>query len=276
MHSDPIADLPEGAESPVAAALTARDRGVLDVVRSALRHGEARLAFQPVMQARSPFRVAFFEGLIRVPDPTGRIIPAREFMPLVEDTDLGRELDCAALANGLATLAAHPSLRLSINMSARSIGYRKWKRILHRALQDDPALGERLILEITETSAMTVPELVIDFMDELQEHGIAFALDDFGAGFTAFRHFKDFFFDAVKIDGQSIRGIDTDPSNQVLARALVAIARQFEMFVVAESVERAEEEAFLVSIGVDCLQGYLYGAPSLHLPRQGEARRAIA
>ncbi|MCR9124552.1 MAG: EAL domain-containing protein [Rhodobacteraceae bacterium] len=266
MTEMPSADLPEGVESPLDAALTARDRRVLDMVRAAVRHDEAVLAYQPVMQARAPHRVAFYEGLVRVLDPTGRVIPAKDFMPLVEDTALGRELDCAALRMGLATLAAFPDLRLSLNMSARSIGYAKWRRTLDEGLAGAPTAGERLILEITETSAMTVPELVIDFMDDLQSHGIAFALDDFGAGVTAFRYFKDFFFDAVKIDGQFIRGIDSDPGNQVLTKALVSIARHFDMFVVAESVERPEEAAFLSGIGVDCLQGYLFAAPTVRPP----------
>ena len=96
-------------------------------------------------------------------DETGRVIPARDFMPAVENTEIGRELDCNALQIGLRTLSRNPTIRLSINMSARSIGFKKWTQILHRFLKKDPTLGERLILEINETSVMTVPELVIDF-----------------------------------------------------------------------------------------------------------------
>ena len=123
---------------------------------------------------------------------------------------------------------------------------------------------------------MLVPEIVTAFMDDLQREGIAFALDDFGAGFTAFRYFKDFFFDIIKIDGQFIRNIHRDPDNQVLTRALLSIARQFEMFAVAESVETAEEAAYLQSIGMDCLQGYLFGAPSLRPAFMPEAERKRA
>jgi EAL domain-containing protein (putative c-di-GMP-specific phosphodiesterase class I) len=113
-------------------------------------------------------------------------------------------------------------------------------------------------------------------MDDLQREGIAFALDDFGAGFTAFRHLKDFFFDIIKIDGQFIRNIHRDPDNQVLTRALIAIARQFEMFAVAEAVETPEEAAFLRAIGIDCMQGYLFGAPTVQPSFMAPLTRARA
>ena len=70
-----------------------------------------------------PKRAAFYEGLIRIMDPSGRIIPAADFIGAVETRELGRKIDCLALEMGLDTLAAEPGIRLSINMSARSIGY---------------------------------------------------------------------------------------------------------------------------------------------------------
>lgn len=263
-------DLPEGTDNPLNAAVTSRDRSALEMATDAVKHKQCRLAFQPVLQAKGAQNIAFYEGFIRVLDETGRVIPAREFMPQVENTPIGRDLDCIALEMGLRTLARNPSIRLSINMSARSIGYARWSRILDRFLKKDPSLGERLILEISESSAMQVPELVIDFMDRLQARGIAFALDDFGASTFSFRHFREFLFDAAKIDGQFVRGVATNPDNQALVRALIAVAREFEILVTAESVENPQDAAFLVASGVDCLQGYLYGAPSVAAPWKPE------
>ena len=108
---------------------------------------------------------------------------------------------------------------------------------------------------------MQLPEVVIRFMQEMQPYGLAFALDDFGAGLTAFRHLKDFFFDLVKVDSHFTRNIHQDPDNQVLAEALITVAQQFEMFAVAEGVESQAEADFLISIGVDCVQGYHFGVP---------------
>ncbi|MDU8928748.1 EAL domain-containing protein [Alisedimentitalea sp. MJ-SS2] len=258
------ADIPTGHEDPVSYAVQSRNKSVLQTVDDAVRHKQVMLAFQPVVQAKRPEFAAFYEGLLRVRDESGRIIPAGEFIHQIETTETGRIMDCLALEQGLAVLAEHPRLRLSINMSARSIGYDRWMRTLKRGLHRDATAAERLILEITESSAMNAPELVVNFMEPLQSKGISFALDDFGAGFTSFRYLKDFFFDVLKIDGQFIRGIHCDPDNQVLTRALVSIAQQFDMFTVAEFVESAENAAYLTAIGVDCLQGYYYGAPTVH------------
>lgn len=266
MRDNKLADVPEGSDNPLNAAVSSRDGSVVQMATEAVKHKQCRLAFQAVMQAQPPQGVAFYEGFIRVLDETGRVIPAREFMPHLDNTPIGRDLDCVALEMGLRTLIQNPGIRLSINMSARSIGYARWSRVLDRFLKKDSSLGERLILEISENSAMQVPELVIDFMDRQQARGIAFALDDFGASNFSFRHFREFLFDAAKIDGQFIRGIAQNKDNQALVRGLIAVAREFEILVTAESVETAEDAAFLIANGVDCLQGFLFGAPSVTPP----------
>ncbi|MDO5647320.1 EAL domain-containing protein [Paracoccus sp. (in: a-proteobacteria)] len=236
------------------------------MVRAAVQRGSGALAFQPIVQAGRTETPAFYEGLIRIIDETGRIVPLKEFMPTAEKTELGRQIDCLSLGLGLRALAQDPAMRLSINMSARSIDYPEWITTLRNGLADDPHLGERLILEITESSAMGLPEQVQDFMYEVQDHGISLALDDFGAGYTSFRYLRDFCFDMIKIDGQFIRSISKNPDNQVLTRALMSIAHHFDMFTVAESVETAEDASFLIGAGIDCLQGYYFGAPTMAPP----------
>jgi EAL domain-containing protein (putative c-di-GMP-specific phosphodiesterase class I) len=253
-------------QSPLDAAVAARDAGVMNMVQAAVRHKQVALAYQPVVQTARPSQPAFYEGLIRLFDETGRIIPARDFIDQIEETELGRKIDCLALEKGLKALRESPQIRLSINMSARSIGYPRWMETLKRGLRGDPTVGERLILEITERSAMTVPELVVSFMSDLQRKGISFALDDFGAGYTSFRYLRDFYFDILKIDGEFIRNIHSNPDNQVLTKAMIAIAQQFDMFTVAESVETFTDVKWLQQAGVDCLQGYYFGAPTIHPP----------
>ena len=266
-----------GQEDPLSFAVAERDRSVVDMVRQALNSGRTLLAFQPVVDSRAPKgTVAFYEGLIRILDENGRPIPAVDFMPIVENLDIAREIDCASLRNGLGALGRKADLRLAVNMSARSIGYPKWRSILSKALKANPALAERLILEITESSAMQMPDLVMTFMDELQDRGVTFALDDFGAGNTAFRYFKDFYFDIIKIDGQFSRNVQNDPNNQCLINALIGIGRHFDMFTVAERVETKEEADFLVKAGIDCMQGYYYGAPETRPAWLRSAKRAKA
>lgn len=268
------ANIPSGHDNPLAYAVSARDHSVIRMVEEAVRHKQVMLAYQAVVPAGRQDRPAFYEGLVRVLDETGRIIPAREFIDAIETMEAGRIIDCIALEKGLRTLRDYPGIRLSINMSARSIGYPRWMRTLKRGLAQDPTAAERLILEITESSAMLVPELVVNFMTGLQRKGISFAIDDFGAGFTSFRYLKEFYFDILKIDGQFIRGIADDPDNQVLTRALIAIAEQFDMVTVAESVERPNDAIYLQNIGLHCLQGYYFGAPTVQPPWLQTAEQA--
>lgn len=244
-------------------AIQKRSEPILQTVKRAVENKHVLLAYQPIMHSDDPTKPAYYEGLIRVLDEAQDVVEAKNFFPIVEAMELGRVLDCHALELGLAALAAEPTLRLAINMSARSIGYPRWMEVLNKGLSVNSTIAERLILEITEGSAMLMPDLVNVFMTDLHKRGISFALDDFGAGYTAFRFFKDFQFDIVKIDGQFIRGVDHDVDNQVLTSALMMIASQFNMFAVAEQVETAEELAYLQSVGMDCVQGYHLGRPQI-------------
>lgn len=250
---------------PLKFATATRDADVLTMVRHALACNQAKLAFQPIVTAGKDGRIAFYEGLIRVLDTQGRVIPASQFMPLVEEIELGREIDCITLFLAFRMLRAHPDLRLSVNLSARSLGDGKWRETLARGLAERGNLGDRLIFEISENSAMLLPEVVTRFMEEMQSAGVAFALDGFGAGLIAFRHLKDFYFDLVKIDKSFIRNIDMDPDNHALTRALMAVAHQFEMLVVADGVETLKEAQIMTEMEADCLQGYYYGVPKFTL-----------
>ena len=253
---------PRGA-LPAPGSLHEHDRPVLLMVAEAIRQRRVMLAYQPIVAAGRTGQPAFWEAMIRVKDSTGRTIPAGDFIDAVEVHELGREIDCMALEMGLAALAREPALRLAVNMSARSIGSARWTGILERGLAADATAAERLILEITESSAMMMPALVRAFMQHLHLRGVCFAIDDFGAGTTAFRYFRDFDFDILKIDGQFVRGVARNPDDQVLCHALISIARHFEMVTVAECVETATDARFLSDAGIDCLQGHHYGAAVL-------------
>lgn len=262
-----------GGDTALGVALQMRDQDVPAMVADAVRARRLRLAYQPVVVAADPTRTGFYEGLIRVLDPTGRIIPAREFMAEVEDRETGREIDCVALAIGLESLARDPALRLSINLSARSVGYPRWTRVLRRGLDGRAHLGQRLILEIAESSAMQMPEVVAAFMAEMRRHGISFALDGFGGGMCALKSLRELTFDIVKIDAQFSRGIESKPDNQVLMAALMAVGRQFDMVTIAQGVETEAEANWLRALGLDCLQGHYFGAATLSPPAFAVAKK---
>ena len=258
-----MTNMPGSPTDPFDYVLRRRNKSVLEQVRIALETDSVGLAFQPIVYVENTDRPAFHEGLVRLIDTNGEVIPARDFIEEVEMLELGRQIDTAALQAGIDALIAHPALRLSINMSARSIGYPEWMATLNRGLQKEPTVAERLILEITESSAISMPEIVGYFMSDLHSRGISFALDDFGAGYTAFRFFREFQFDIVKIDGQFSRNIAENSDNQVLMGALIAIAEQFDMFTVAEEVERQEDLDYLRKSGIKCVQGYIIGTPDM-------------
>jgi EAL domain-containing protein (putative c-di-GMP-specific phosphodiesterase class I) len=251
-----------GARAPIN-GIAPDAQGIIPVLTEAMSHGRMFLVWQPVVQADNPDRAVFFEGLIRLYDPRRGLIPAADFMPVVETLDLGREIDCLALQLALQTLRIYPDICLSVNLSARRIGDRRWMHILTSDLRQNPGSCGRLILEITESTAMPQAGRMIAFMAELRQLGIRFALDDFGAGFTAFCQLRQFQFDILKIDAQFIHAIDRDRDNQALVSALLSVVRHFDLVCVAEGVETVDESRWLAALGVDLLQGYCHGPPSL-------------
>lgn len=234
-----------------------------DRVEQALAEDRIALALQPVVMAAAPDRPAFHEGLIRLIERDGTIVAAGTFIEAVEPTPTGRALDRAALRLALGALTETPDLRLAVNLSPLGFGDCEWGSILAEAVQANPTLAERLIIEVTERAHAVDRALMRAFMDHWRAQGIAFALDDFGAGSTGCRHLSDFRFDIVKIDGSFSRAVHSDPDNQAFLRFLIPLARHFEALTVAEAVECAAEARFLAGLGVDALQGFHFGAPRI-------------
>jgi EAL domain-containing protein (putative c-di-GMP-specific phosphodiesterase class I) len=252
---------PTGADTVPGARLEANARLRFGVAQ-AIAQGRIDFHYQPVVQTRNIHVPAFFEVLARLRTPSGELLPAGSFLPAVEDGPLGRAIDRLAMGHAIDALAANPTLRLSVNMSPHSMGDEEWLGILGRAAREQRGACGRLILEITEDAAIGNVDQTLDFMRHVRTAGCAFALDDFGAGATGFRYFRDFRFDMVKIDGSFVDGVARARDAQVLIECLVAVARHFEMMTVAERVERQEDADWLARLGIDAQQGWLYGRPS--------------
>jgi EAL domain-containing protein (putative c-di-GMP-specific phosphodiesterase class I) len=273
-----LLEAPSAADSVIAASRLEAKARLRFRVAQALAQGRMEFHFQPVVSAANPGRPAFFEMLARLRLPDGQLLPAGAFMPAVEAGPLGRAIDRLALAEALKALAADPALRLSLNMSPLSMGDEGWLALIAAADRGGSGVCGRLILEITEDAAMIDVAQTIDFMNHLRATGCAFAIDDFGAGATGFRYFRDFRFDMVKIDGGFIRGVHAARDAQVLVECLSGVARHFEMMTVAEQVETEADAAWLRRAGIDCLQGYLYGRPQARpiLPQADADPRRLA
>ena len=133
--------------------------------------------------------------------------------------------------------------------------------LVEQALDESGINPARLIFELTETAAIANIEQAKDFATRLRSRGCRFALDDFGAGFGSFYYLKNFPFDYIKIDGGFIRGMVSDPMDQLIVQAIVTIAQGLGKKTVAEFVSEPETASLLRTIGVDCGQGYYIAEP---------------
>ncbi len=232
---------------------------------TALHEGRAALEYHPIYATGEEVSLAFYEARLILQNEYGQRIPRADYAASADEGALGRDIDTVALKLSLAALAARPDLRLKVPMSARALADSRWRRELEAGLAASPYLGERLILEIDEPSAMALSEAVCRFMAEMQCQGIAFALGRFGSGQTNFRILRRFHFDLVAFDPDFVRSIGSDADNQVVVGALISVAQQFDMFTVAPGVSTAEEASCLLGLGVDCMTGRFFGPPLARL-----------
>lgn len=245
------------------------------MVERALAEGRVTAAFQPVVDARAVSRLAFHEALMRIRTPGGALLPPGQFLPAVQDPGLVAALDRMVLSLVLDQLSAWPEARIAINVAGPTTCDAEWLALLRRAVRQAPDLGFRLIVELNEQDAVWTRPACGHFLHALREMGLSIALDDFGAGATGFNCFRDQRFDIVKIDGCYGDGLDRDLDAQALVRALVDIARHFEMLTVIEFIASPADARRAIAMGIDCLQGHLFGhpAPHLHEPRDPGALR---
>ena len=258
----------EFRDLPANAVMTKRDFSIAEQVQQALHEDRIVLAYQPIVEAASA-DVAFYEGLVRLVGPDGELVAAGQFVPVVEQMGLMRLVDRKVLDLGLEALEQNPALRLSINVSGLTAVDPVWLAKLSERLTGRPHVATRLTLEITETVALDDIDESSRFVRTLAALGCRVALDDFGAGFTSFRHLRALKVNMVKIDGSFVRDLLQNPDNRVFVRTLVGLAKGIDLVAVAECVETQEEAEFLRGEGVDYLQRFYFGRPEARLPDFG-------
>lgn len=264
MPRKPKIVLDNGIGSPLGYAEESTRRATPAMVDDAVRHDKCNLAFQPIVRAANPKVPVYYEGLIRIFDDKGNVFPARHFIHDVEDTETGRLIDVKALTKTARTLRDVPGLVLSVNTSARSIGYAPWTNRLYKIVNREPEIAKRMVIEISEKSAMQLPEIVSRFINDLTPRGVQFSLDQFGAGLTSLTQLRDIPFKSLKLDGKFIGGVASTPKNQAVVSGTCALARSFGMNVIAERVEDAADMRWLQQAGVAAMQGFLFGIPTLY------------
>lgn len=228
--------------------------------------GEDRLciAFQPIVEigTRTP---AFYESLLRLRYRDGSIAEARSFMPLTQRLGMSQLLDRRALELTLRSLKENPGITLTVNATPDAASDPKWMETLEQAAADHPQLCKRLVVEITESTAIRNLEEAVRFVARVKRLGCRVAIDDFGAGYSSYRNLRELDIDIVKIDGRFIANLADDVDDQVFVKALVAITRHLKVKTVAEWIRDERSAALLAGWGVDYLQGDLIGAPSFTL-----------
>jgi diguanylate cyclase (GGDEF)-like protein len=241
------------------------DLVIAEQVKHALRDDRIVLAFQPIVSSDDGVP-AFYEGLVRMLDEEDKPVPAGVFVPIVEQMGLMRQVDRRVLDLGISALMENPEISLSINVSGMTAVDPVWLRQLQEHLETRPDVATRLILEITETVAIDDIADSSHFVRSVNQFGCRVALDDFGSGYTSFRHLRALNVDLVKIDGSFVRDLPTNQDNQLFVKTLISLAKGIGLKTVAEWVETEEEAEMLRREGVDYLQGWYYGKPEIGTP----------
>jgi diguanylate cyclase (GGDEF)-like protein len=229
-------------------------------VQQAMREHRLIFMYQPIVEADT-YRVAKYEALLRMRDEKGAIMPAGAFVPIVEQLGIARQLDRHVLDMAVEELRNAPDITLAVNISGLTASDPSWLRALISAVRSTPQIAPRLEVEITETAALHDIEESGRFVNVVRDLGCRVAIDDFGAGFTSFRHLKALTVDLVKIDGSFVLNLAKNVDNQLFVRNLMGLAASFGLETVAEFVENSEDAAFLLQAGVKYLQGYYFSRP---------------
>jgi diguanylate cyclase (GGDEF)-like protein/PAS domain S-box-containing protein len=233
----------------------------------ALLHDRFELHFQGVYSART-HQLQHLEALLRLPDETtGELIMPGLFIPLAEKSQKIVEIDRWVLGKVVQLLAERPAIpSVAVNLSGRSFDNPTIPGYIAGLLEQHSVDPRRLLIEITETEAVSDLTDAQRFIDAIRLTGCRVYLDDFGAGFASFAYLKHLQVDAIKIDGMFIRNLVQDHDNQVFVRGMVEVARGLGKETVAECVEDELALKLLASMGVDLVQGYYLDRPQARHP----------
>ncbi|WP_454616080.1 putative bifunctional diguanylate cyclase/phosphodiesterase [Bradyrhizobium cenepequi] len=238
---------------------------VTDEIVTALNERRIVVAFEPVVEVQSR-RPAFYECLVRMQQGDGRALSAPDIVPVAERLGLIRLVDHRVLELAVAELAASPGVQLSLNISPDTTMDPDWLAGIESLMAAHPGVGERLIVEITETLAIRNLDEVRGFVARLKNFGSRIAIDDFGAGYTSFRNLRKLGVDIVKIDGAFVQNIAHSADDRAFVQTLLDLARRLGIKTVAEWVQDDASAAMLREWGCDYIQGRLIGLASPKRP----------
>lgn len=259
---------PEGAlafHSADTNARIGRRLQLMQALHHALAHAELFLHYQPQVSIAQD-RVIGFEALLRWQHPEFGFVSPAEFVPIAEESGLIVPIGAWVMEQAARQMAdwrerGLGDLRIAVNLSSRQFSDDDLPARVEAVLARSGLPPAALELEITESIAMQSAERTLSILRTLKRLGVHLAMDDFGTGYSSLSYLKLYPLDVLKIDQAFVRHLTTDRGDAAITRAVIALAKSFDMEVVAEGVETQAHVDQLREFGCDVCQGYLFSRP---------------
>ncbi|MBY0484499.1 MAG: EAL domain-containing protein [Nitrosomonas sp.] len=238
-------------------------------ITQALEQDLFELHFQGIY-ATSDRKLSHVEVLIRMRDleQPGHLIMPGQFIPIAEKSGQILDIDRWVMKQSIERLVNDLNLPpLAINISGRTFDEPSLPIYIRNLLMEQNVEPSRLIIELTETAAVSDIQDAQRFIESIHQTGCKVCLDDFGSGFSTFGYLKYLGVEILKIDGLFIRDLKNNRDNQVFVKAIVDVAHGLGKITVAEYVEDEDTFEMVKNLGIDFAQGYNFGRPSKILPK---------
>jgi diguanylate cyclase (GGDEF)-like protein/PAS domain S-box-containing protein len=254
-------------------AYVVSNRGALDSsaklrfvtrLRKAVESQRWTLHYQPVLDLATG-RMRGVEALIRWIEPDGTMIPPVDFIPVAEELGLIESIGDWVVRELVYQAQAWRELEMDLSMSFNLSPRQFWQPDLANGILERVREGgiepSKVIVEITESSAMTDPDRAQSILEDLHAGGLRIAIDDFGTGYSSLARIRDMPVDVLKIDRSFVSGVDVDPQNQSIVSAFIELARGLGVTTLAEGIETEGELAFVRERGCVMGQGFYFSKP---------------
>ena len=233
-------------------------------LQRALERNELVVQYQPVVGVADEALLGF-EALLRWRHPSRGMIEPDAFIYIAERTGLVMPIGEWVLRQACDTLARwqeryphHPSLTMSVNVSARQLGQPDFTDAVAAALRDTGIAPNTLILEITESAMMADGTRAIGYLQTLHELGVRLAVDDFGTGYSSLSYLRNFPLDELKVDKSFVDHVTESGKEEHVVRSIIGLAKALHLKIVAEGVERGDQLEILRAFDCDEAQGFLF------------------
>lgn len=234
-------------------------------IRKAIENEEFVLFYQALMDINRK-KIIGFEALIRWNHPSKGLLYPGDFIYLAEESGLIIPIGKWVLKTACKQLKewtkmGYNDLTMAVNLSARQFKEGNLAQTIFEIIEETGIDPSQLVLEITESVALDEPEHTIETIEKLSSLGVKFSLDDFGTGFSSMSHLKRLPISSIKIDRSFLSSVLEDKSDQKIIQAIISLAGNLNIKVIAEGVESSEQEKFLQDSNCTYAQGFLYSEP---------------